>query len=379
MTQNVRFEVRTKEDESAFAPSLEDARARLAPLFPRFMATFGPQRVFLADGIRVDAGFAAPIGPLRVMMELDVDGRPPPGHPALAILGAMLGAGWIVDQVRGNDRKRFTDGEPATFEQARALNLLERLLSVVIEAPWDELRDAFGPATGVPTMLACAFSDDPRLSRFGWDDLSNRILHQGTVYSATAPALDWMLSRAEATTDTRTRGRVLYFVRTCLDGEYEARPIDDDDDHLSRAGQGVRRVVRERGAGLFRMAEEDAELRGLALSIAARIPKLWSAHDWPKLLETCSGADRATAWYVRAHDQPPDVPALRAASAHGEPEERYAASWLLCEAGAMDAAGAARMRALAADERVADWLKRDFGVYDPELHADDEIARGTPS
>jgi hypothetical protein len=51
---------------------------------------------------------------------------------------------------------------------------------------WSELRDAYGPATEVPDLLAAASADD---GRGVWDDLWSRLCHQGTVYSASYAAL----------------------------------------------------------------------------------------------------------------------------------------------------------------------------------------------
>lgn len=58
---------------------------------------------------------------------------------------------------------------------------------------WHQLEHAYGSAADVPDMLA-------RLSPDGsdavWNDLWSCVCHQGTVYSASAPTLPFLLSAA---------------------------------------------------------------------------------------------------------------------------------------------------------------------------------------
>ncbi|ROU07053.1 hypothetical protein [Lysobacter enzymogenes] len=58
---------------------------------------------------------------------------------------------------------------------------------------WSELQDAYGPADEVPTLLAAL---DPDPAAQVWTELWSRICHQGTVYSASYPALPWLLDAA---------------------------------------------------------------------------------------------------------------------------------------------------------------------------------------
>jgi hypothetical protein len=53
---------------------------------------------------------------------------------------------------------------------------------------WSSLRDARGPAERVPVLLAAAAAAGPD-EQDPWDDLWDRLCHQGTVYSASYAAL----------------------------------------------------------------------------------------------------------------------------------------------------------------------------------------------
>ena len=52
---------------------------------------------------------------------------------------------------------------------------------------WSELNGAYGPATEVPEALAGL--TDPDLADDAIDDLYSVVLHQGTLYSASGPAV----------------------------------------------------------------------------------------------------------------------------------------------------------------------------------------------
>ena len=60
---------------------------------------------------------------------------------------------------------------------------------------WSELNHAYGSADDLPAILD-ALSPDPNAS--SWGELWNRVCHQGTVYSASAPVLPRLLTLANA-------------------------------------------------------------------------------------------------------------------------------------------------------------------------------------
>jgi hypothetical protein len=67
--------------------------------------------------------------------------------------------------------------------------MLERLA----EVEWQRLGHAYGEATDVPGQLQAIASRDPEAAEKAVDALFGNILHQGTVYEATAPAVPFLL------------------------------------------------------------------------------------------------------------------------------------------------------------------------------------------
>jgi hypothetical protein len=53
---------------------------------------------------------------------------------------------------------------------------------------WGQLQDAYGSAREIPATLHAVTSEDAQQRQEALDDLFGRIWHQGTVYSASAPA-----------------------------------------------------------------------------------------------------------------------------------------------------------------------------------------------
>ena len=65
----------------------------------------------------------------------------------------------------------------------------EEALAGVADVRWDELTHAYGPAGDTPDQLTAITVGDDTTREAGWDALNGSILHQGTVYPATLPAL----------------------------------------------------------------------------------------------------------------------------------------------------------------------------------------------
>jgi hypothetical protein len=74
---------------------------------------------------------------------------------------------------------------------------------------WTELADAYGPAGDVPPLLVKVAGNGG-----SWDDqlgdLLNRLLHQGSCYSASAPALAVLARMITADSLPAASGRDLY-------------------------------------------------------------------------------------------------------------------------------------------------------------------------
>jgi HEAT repeat protein len=58
---------------------------------------------------------------------------------------------------------------------------------------WQDLGHAYGPAEDVPELIRALAADDPQERQNARSHLWSNIIHQGTVYSATAPAVPFFL------------------------------------------------------------------------------------------------------------------------------------------------------------------------------------------
>ena len=64
---------------------------------------------------------------------------------------------------------------------------------------WTALQQAYGPADDVPAMLARAGGAGPDAEQ-AWEELWNSLCHQGTVYTASYPAIPYLADLASRTT-----------------------------------------------------------------------------------------------------------------------------------------------------------------------------------
>jgi hypothetical protein len=70
------------------------------------------------------------------------------------------------------------------------------VLAGIAEVDWEALYHAYGPAGDVPVLLgAVTVGDDPTRAAAWWE-LWGNILHQGSVYEATLPAVDPLIALA---------------------------------------------------------------------------------------------------------------------------------------------------------------------------------------
>lgn len=70
------------------------------------------------------------------------------------------------------------------------------LVSILIDETmtnWSKLQHAYGSAVDLPAFLGAL---SPNAEDPVWDELWGRVCHQGTVYSASAPVLPYLLSAA---------------------------------------------------------------------------------------------------------------------------------------------------------------------------------------
>jgi hypothetical protein len=71
------------------------------------------------------------------------------------------------------------------------------MLDALDQVPWDQLEHAYGAASDVPTHIRALASPDSNVRYQAYDQLWSSIIHQGTVYSATAYAVPFLIELLE--------------------------------------------------------------------------------------------------------------------------------------------------------------------------------------
>jgi hypothetical protein len=125
-------------------------------------------------------------------------------------------------------------------DSARALPALRGL----DEVDWEALEHAHGSASDVPVLLRAAASDDPDARDLAFELLAESIWHQGSVYSATAPAVPFLYRMLEGdeTPDEPQVAGLLASIAGCDLGSHPDDPAAVADD----AWVATRRAVAER-------------------------------------------------------------------------------------------------------------------------------------
>lgn len=100
---------------------------------------------------------------------------------------------------------------------------------------WSALQHAYGPAGDVPGLLAAATAGGPEAAR-AWEDLWGCLCHQGTVYSASYPAIPY-LAEAALRTDPAPYSNALHLAATIMGSDDTPGPDD--------ASRARRRHARE--------------------------------------------------------------------------------------------------------------------------------------
>lgn len=172
---------------------------------------------------------------------------------------------------------------------------------------WDELTHAYGPAGDVPDQLAAITVGDHATREAGWDALNGSILHQGTVYPATLPALRVLVSLG-SWPGHPDRGLALMFVQLVAH-------TDDGSPDLVRDLRATAEAHADTMVGDWAHAPEPvrrAQLHLLSALPAARaryselertLPvehrAAWAqvvAHEWPEDDEAGDAIDALEGW-----------------------------------------------------------------------------------
>ncbi len=83
---------------------------------------------------------------------------------------------------------------------------------------WHAVHHAYGPADDVPAQLRLLLSDDPEIREMGWQELFGSVIHQGTIYEATACVVPFMLRMLAQTGDPQKELELLDFLILAAEG-----------------------------------------------------------------------------------------------------------------------------------------------------------------
>lgn len=207
---------------------------------------------------------------------------------------------------------------------------------------WEDVTDAYGPATAIPGLLRRLGSSDPEASRAVAFELFGRIVHQGDTSTAAVAAAPFLIELAG---DSRVGDRplvlaLLYDVATCM---YPDVPVAVEAHHAAAAGVPL---------GVELLGHDDATIRASAAHLLGAFPE------------------------QRAHIEPVLREGLRA-----EGDEATRAGFLLAltALGARENATVAllreRFRAASTDERWTAALALAFARVDDGVAADEDAAQ----
>jgi hypothetical protein len=132
-------------------------------------------------------------------------------------------------------------------------------------APWETLQHAYGPAGDVPPLLEQIAASRGRELNGLFGELCSRVLHQGTIYSASAPAV---LALIQMILDVAASDRIMYYGLLAAFADSARMAIEDGPAPPCHAGghpddgAAIRRELDE-ARGLFEsmLADPDAQVR----------------------------------------------------------------------------------------------------------------------
>lgn len=117
------------------------------------------------------------------------------------------------------------------------------MLNDIDAVPWRTLRHAFGEASDVPRLIRALYDRDREPRQAALKELFACLLHQGTVYEASALAVPFLFELL-ASNDTPERNWIAFLVASIADGKgYLSVHIGIDE-------QRWRKILGERGTTL---------------------------------------------------------------------------------------------------------------------------------
>jgi hypothetical protein len=141
---------------------------------------------------------------------------------------------------------------------------------------WDELQDAYGPASKVPGLLENVSKAKGRKLHMALGELCSHVLHQGTIYSASPPVARWTIEQAKA---AGPEGKEIFY--SLLNGFAEAARIAFRDGRAipCHAGGDPRDGEEIRKAILEAQAQFEGDLNDSSGGVRAQVGELLTAFE----------------------------------------------------------------------------------------------------
>jgi HEAT repeat protein len=136
---------------------------------------------------------------------------------------------------------------------------------------WSALSHAFGPADNVPELLRGLISEDPDARWAAYDELTNTVWHQGTVYSVSAHVVPYLIAmlRSPDTPDKRLPAMLLALLADGSSG-LEVHATGD-----SPTAVRIRAWLEEEGRDVeAEIAQERAWVEDARLAVGEAVPLL---------------------------------------------------------------------------------------------------------
>jgi hypothetical protein len=134
--------------------------------------------------------------------------------------------------------------------------------------PWQSLRHAFGDAREVPRLLRDLVSNEREERQKALNDLFACLLHQGSVYEATARAVPFLFELL-ANPSTPERSWIAFLLASIGDGQGYLKA------HTGLDEQRWRQLLAERGTTLeAELQREDEVVRAVRLAVGRDVEQL---------------------------------------------------------------------------------------------------------
>jgi tetratricopeptide (TPR) repeat protein len=146
-------------------------------------------------------------------------------HPLMQMVNSL-------QATHPTQRKGQQSKTPLSVRKEQALanipNDRSGLLAGLERIDWHALQHAYGAADDVPIHLKLLLSDDKAVEESAWEFLYNTVLHQGSLYPATTPVVEFLIRMLERG-EPPDRREIIRFFLAILDENYFGEDDYDDE------------------------------------------------------------------------------------------------------------------------------------------------------